>query len=193
MDERFSEWFLYLLHGFMPFEIEHRSQGRHAGHADRAFIQVDRIAAMTAEERHHDAFVRWQQISIEHLGHSINLLITLATALLAFVVSLIIDEKIQQFYWAKMFLRAGLAFLLFSIFSGLLATTFFRVDDFRGTALTVALRAKAPGSEQLDELRERTHMLGQATRGAFGTQRAMFLFATMSLLISFLIQYGHRI
>ncbi|MBZ5704377.1 MAG: hypothetical protein LAN63_03430 [Acidobacteriia bacterium] len=85
------------------------------------------------EEKAHDAFIRWQQATLTHLGHTINLIFVLTTAAFGFAVNLAVNGKITPsspgqcaFLWS-----AGL--LATAMVAGLSAS-FSRLWDFRHTA-----------------------------------------------------------
>ena len=50
------------------------------------------------EEKAHDAFIRWQQATLTHLGHTINLIFVLTTAAFGFAVNLAVNGKITPLF-----------------------------------------------------------------------------------------------
>lgn len=111
---------------------------------------------MTADTigKAHDAFLRWQEVRIKHLGHVVNLVLTLSTATLGFEVNLVVERKIAP---TSCFI-ASLTLVGFAIFMGLL-TNWSRLQDFRYTAKAARgreLNARSLAGEMLDEEALRT-------------------------------------
>jgi hypothetical protein len=88
---------------------------------------------MNDPDREHDAFVRWQDIRRTHFGHTVNLVLTLTTASLAFAVNLIVARKTTSVSPGKDALSYSLGFLLLAVAAGL-ATNVSRLLDFRYSA-----------------------------------------------------------
>lgn len=156
-------------------------------------------------EKAHDAFVRWQQLTVAHLGHTINLILTLTTAAFGFVISLAINDKISPgspgncaFLWSAGFLVAAIAVGLFANFSRLL--------NFRRTAqvargremqalantgknLTVKQQTQA---EQRDGLRKAADWWGNLTWWLLRFQTAGFVLGVGLLSYAVWLNYWHR-
>lgn len=139
-----------------------------------------------------EAFVRWQGISLQHLGQTINLLITLSTGLLAYAVNLIVGGHVPMPYWGRWAFRIALLSLLVSIFGGVLATLT-RVDDFRHTAQIARVRAGAAMDTKLEEMRDETHALGIRTRLCYGFQKWLFMVGASTLAASICISYWDKL
>jgi hypothetical protein len=145
-------------------------------------------ANMTPEDR--GAFVRWQGISIQHLGQTINLLITLATGLVAYGINLVVNEHGPSNPCARISFRFAIVLLLLSVLSGICATLF-RVEDFRRTAQIARTRADHP--EDANELRSLTDLLGKGTRLWFWVQACSFLTGAAALVLSIYLSYSDKL
>lgn len=86
------------------------------------------------EREAHDSFLRWQTVRITHFGHVANVVLTLTTAALGFLVNLVVEERITLTTPSASFLIiASAAALLLAIGAGLYAN-WSRLQDFRYTA-----------------------------------------------------------
>lgn len=91
------------------------------------------FAARSIKEDH-DAFVRWQKVRINHLGKTVNLVLTLTTAAVGFAVKLMVEGKVAGGEPARGAFLAAVALLLLAVALGLY-TNYSRLMDFRRTAL----------------------------------------------------------
>src|SRR5690242_4133278 len=91
---------------------------------------TDTAAQQKRVEEAHAAFLRWQEVRIAHLGHVVNLVLTLTTASLGFGVKLIVDKPSLT---ANRSLYYSLLILIVAIAAGLL-TNYCRLLDSRNTA-----------------------------------------------------------
>src|SRR4051812_5782586 len=79
-----------------------------------------------------ESFIRWQKLSIEQLGQTVNLFLTLAIAELAFATKLVIDSKANLPPWAATGFRNSLMAIASATVFGILAILS-RTADFRHT------------------------------------------------------------
>jgi hypothetical protein len=126
-----------------------------------------------------DRFVRWQKITIDHLGFCNNLILALAIAALSYSLSLaqntsFVSARAARCYLGTMLFIALVALAL-SIVSGL-SCMLNRLRDFRGTAQR-AKDSDAPPKEELDQM-------GRLTWGLFYGQAWTFLAALAFLGIA---------
>lgn len=98
--------------------------------------EQEKVKLLKQAEEAHKAFQHWQEVRIAHLGYVVNLVLTLATASLGFVVKLAFDKPTLvsncPFY-------CSLYVLAVSIGCGLLANVL-RLCDFRYTAKAAKAR-----------------------------------------------------
>jgi hypothetical protein len=117
-----------------------------------------------------ESFTRWQTTTREHFTSTANLLLGLATGLLAFESALLLDARFlsQAAFW---FAIAAVVFLFTSV--GLaLWCAINRLRDFRLTAQIA--RRRQEGRLSLQESREEGRSLGKFTWGLFWFQAGLF-------------------
>lgn len=135
-----------------------------------------------------ESFIRWQEISRSQLSAVSSLLLTLATALLAFNSALLLDEKISNCYgfW---FAIAALFSLSLSVVSALWCAIN-RLRDFRMTAQIA--RSKVSDGLGNDALRNQSREAGRFTWCLFWAQTWLFGLGTGCGAIAVLIQIWIR-
>lgn len=117
-----------------------------------------------------DSFTRWQEAAREHFSAVSNLILALATGLLAFHSALLLDHKLSStcaFWFAAaslLFLAASVAFALWCSVN--------RLHDFRLTAQIARRREK--GESDIQGLREESRSLGKLTWNLFWIQVVSF-------------------
>src|SRR6266478_3235429 len=110
-----------------------------------------------------ERFVRWQKISIDHLGFCNNLILVLTIGALSYSLTLTQDKL---FVAAARTARCHLGIVLFialmalslSVVSGLFCMLN-RLRDFRGTAQRAKNSPEAPPREELDQMGKSTWIL----------------------------------
>ena len=131
-----------------------------------------------------DSFIRWQSTTREHFSSTSNLVLGLATGLLAFHSSLLFDQKLTHAH-AFAFGIAGI--ILLSVSVGLaLWCTINRLRDFRLT--TQIARKREKGETDLGALRRKSNSLGKITWSLFWGQIGMFGLGAFAGAISVVIQ-----
>lgn len=125
---------------------------------------------MASEDQGKDSFVRWQAATRDHFGSVANLLLALATGLLAFQSTLLIEKKLSSIS-ASWLAVASLIFLSASVVFSLWCSVN-RLRDFRLTTQIVRRRQK--GELDLLDLRNESQALGKFTWGLFWFQIVLF-------------------
>ena len=131
-----------------------------------------------------DSFTRWQQITRDQFTSIANLVLALATGLLAFQSTLLLDHKLAYccaygFAIASLFLlTASVVFALFCAVNRLL--------DFRLTAKIA--RRREEGKTDLEELRDEANSLGSFSWGLFWFQLTLFGLGAGCTALSVIIQ-----
>lgn len=125
---------------------------------------------MTEEDQNKDSFVRWQAVTRDHFSSVANLLLGLATGLLAFQSTHLLEHKLSSCS-AIGFAIASLFFLFASVAIALWCSIN-RLRDFRLTARIARHRQK--GETELQESRDESKFLGNLTWGLFWFQVALF-------------------
>jgi len=115
-------------------------------------------------------FVRWQQVTRNQFSSASNVILALATGLLAFHSNLLLDRKLSV-GCAFGFAVAALFILSVSVASALLCAVS-RLWDFRLTAQIA--RRRAEGETDLRESRDQSKTLGQLSWGLFWVQIVFF-------------------
>jgi hypothetical protein len=101
-------------------------------HASEAPTQEMRLPDQQTEENH-DAFVRWQRVTLTQLGHTVNIVFTLSVASLGFAVNLFVNKKISAVSSSHYWFLLSVVLLCVASVTGLLVNIF-RLCDFRFTA-----------------------------------------------------------
>ena len=129
------------------------------------------------------SFTQWQEVTRDHLGGLINIVLGLATGLLAFESTLLLERKFT----------APCAFGFGLLAVGLLSASVWfalwcavnRLSDFRLTAKIAREREK--GATDLEEKREKSRLLGEITWRLLNAQLWLFgLGATAGVVAVFL-------
>jgi hypothetical protein len=138
------------------------------------------------------SFVRWQGITIEQLGYSINLILTFSVASLGFAVNLLTNKDYNPDHWGKGLFLLGCFFLLISLGFGIWVVLN-RLKDFRTTAQIVKIKGRDAAVESLQCMRELAEKLGRRTRKLFSWQIATFGMGILSLIISVWITFRSKL
>lgn len=139
---------------------------------------------MTDDDKY-ERFAKWQNITREQLGATSNLVLGLATGLLAFTTALLLQQKSAISSCALGFATAGSFFLALSVALALWCATN-RLKDFRLTAKIA--NPKPSGSAVLYEWREESKRLGEFTWNLFRGQLWSFALGAGGVSISLVIQ-----
>ena len=121
---------------------------------------------MAESENGYERFAKWQGVTREQLGSTSNLVLGLATGLLAFTTLLLLDRKLVVSF-AFGFGVAAYFLLAVSVVVALWCATN-RLTDFRLTAKIA--NPKNSSSPQLEEWREESRLLGDKTWAIFRCQ-----------------------
>jgi hypothetical protein len=139
-------------------------------------------------EEDQDSFIRWQEVTRNHFGAVSNLVLALATGLLAFHSTLLLDRKLSS-TCASGFATASLFFLSVSIVLALWCSIN-RLRDFRLTARIARYREK--GETELRNLRDEAKLLGKFTWGLFWFQVSSFGLGAGCGVLAVVIQLWSR-
>lgn len=135
-------------------------------------------------EEGNERFAKWQGITREQLGATSNLLLGLATGLLAFTTVLLLEKKLVVLCTLVFAVAASIVLLTSAALALWCATN--RLTDFRLTAKIA--NPKNSGSAQLEEFREESNRLGERTWKIFRGQLWTFALGAGSAVISIAIQ-----
>jgi fumarate reductase subunit D len=125
---------------------------------------------MAEEDQDKDSFVRWQAATRDHLSSVANLVLALATGLLAFQSTLLLEHKLSS-YCAFGFAFASLFLLSASVVFALWCA----INRLRDSRLTMRIsRLRQKGDTDLQELRDESKSLGKATWRLFCFQVSLF-------------------
>lgn len=135
-----------------------------------------------------ESFIRWQEITRNHFSSVANLILALATGLLAFQSTLLLEHKLSVpcAFWLA---TASLIFLATSVAIALWCLVN-RLRDFRLTAQIARRREK--GETELQEFREKSKSLGKFTWGLFWFQVALFGLGAGCCAVAVVIQVWQR-
>lgn len=136
---------------------------------------------MTSEA---DSFIRWQSVVREQLGGTTNLVLGLATGLLALQSSILLDNKLTTPCSKGLAIAAT---LILSMSVGLaIWCAINRLTDFRVTAQIA--RRRELGETELADLRSASDALGKATWQLFRAQLLTFGVGAAASIASILVQ-----
>jgi hypothetical protein len=136
------------------------------------------------EERQWEKFAKWQRITRDHLGATSNLILGLATGLLAFASPRLPGQKVHTPATAAFDVAACLFFVLSITLA--LSCALNRLSDFRET--TKIARPDTQKSPMLEELREKNRIRGERTWDLFKAQVFCFAIGALSLAIETISQ-----
>jgi len=138
------------------------------------------------------SFVRWQAITIEQLGYAVGLYLSLSTAALGLLLSLINSQSYNPDAWTMRFMDgAGVGLIASLVLGGYCVVN--RLQDFRLTSRIARKREQfvAEGltperiQANLAELRAQTIKLGQRTWLLFELQIGTFAVGSLLLVVGF--------
>jgi len=133
------------------------------------------------------SFVRWQGRTIEQLGFVNNLLIGLATGMLAFQTKLAFDDKVSFTTVERWLAIPSIILVFFSLAFGCYVA-WNRLRSFRATMQTA--RKRETGQRQsIEELRALSAALDKRTWKLLPVQTALFALGGLLLLVSSVLRY----
>lgn len=139
---------------------------------------------MIETENGYERFAKWQGVTREQLGFTSNLVLGLATGLLAFTTILLLDKKLIA-PCAFCFGIAACFLLAISLVLALWCATN-RLTDFRLTAKIA--NPKNSSNPQLEEWREESQCLGERTWAIFRGQLWSFALGSGAAGVGIFIQ-----
>jgi hypothetical protein len=134
-----------------------------------------------------ESFIRWQGRTIQQLGAFNNLLIGLATGLVAFQTQLAFNEEVNLLLWETQVMVCSMGILFLSIFAGCYLA-WNRLIDFRNTAHVARHRGEKQYMD-IKDLRDFTDYLGRKTWFCIRLQYVAFLFGSLFLIAVTVGQY----
>ena len=137
-----------------------------------------------------ESYVRWQELALTQLGNTINLMITLAGATVAFAAKTLVDSKSILLFPEKEWICFSLAFAV-SVLIGISATVT-RLLDFRYSRRAARARMNCNDKER-DEFHGTADKWGTCTWILFYCQAATFAFGVVRVIITIWNSYGRRI
>ncbi len=142
------------------------------------------------EERDRDSYLRWQKISLEQLGYTINLIFTLSGVILGFVIKTMMESKVPLPGCAHCMFLASIPFLGISILLSLSANVT-RTLDFRYTRQAAYARWKKTVDH--GTCHDDAETLGKLTWWLFFGQIGTFAIGATLLTLSIWVGLGSRI
>jgi len=139
-------------------------------------------------QKDQQSFRRWQQVTRDQFGFVVNLLLTLATGLVAFQSTLLLDHKLS-FCWAFRFAMASLFFLVASVVFALLCSVN-RLHSFRDTAQIA--RRREQGETKLEKPRDEVKSKDKLTWCLLHFQLALFILGAACTALAVVIQVWPR-
>ncbi len=139
-----------------------------------------------------ESFVRWQKVTLKQLGYVANLLLALATGLLAFQSNLLLRRDLAS--------CCAFGFAIASVFLLTLSVGFAiwcsvnRLRNFRLTMQIARRRERGETGKELQQLRDKSSSLGEITWKLFWFQISLFAIGAGCSVIAVFIQvFGQRI
>jgi hypothetical protein len=133
-------------------------------------------------------FIRWQQITLNQMGHAINLIHVSAVATLGFGMSILRDKHVRLHGLSHCLFLFGTVLLLVSVAVGIWCVIN-RLWDFRATTTVARMSEKNKPKEEIEPYRTLYKKLGKRTWALFymqiGTFGFGFLFYVVWILSAF--------
>lgn len=140
-----------------------------------------------------ESFIRWQGRSLEALGNTINLLLSLCLATIAFVVSKFLDSdyQCQNPDWISITIAiGGIIFLLVST-ALLLWIIYNRLISFRKTT-QIARKREKNNSTGIEILRQEVQVQDKCTWQLLKFAIISFVLGEAFIIIAFIIKIAKR-
>lgn len=128
-----------------------------------------------------DSFIRWQEIRINQLSYSINLILGLSVGILGFQVTLLLNDKFIVQGLQKCLFSSSLVIIATAILFGIFCTIS-RLLDFRETAEIARSKKRGDLSRNFKEGRDLTKNLGEITWFLFWCQIGAFIIGVLFLV-----------
>jgi hypothetical protein len=138
------------------------------------------------KDSNRESYLRWQGLAITQLGYTINLLLTLGSAALAFEAKILVESGQHLADGAFCFFHLALPCFALSIVTALAANVT-RAMDFRNTRC--AARERMKDGKDHDEFHEKAESFGQWTWRFFYLQILTFAVGAVSFTLSILLRY----
>ena len=137
------------------------------------------------------SFIRWQGRTIEELGKTINLILSLCLATVGFVVAKLLDKKFEfHFCLSKTFIIVGTLFILASIILTL-TLIYNRLIAFR-TTTQIARKREKNNRAGIEDLRTEVKQKDKCTWKLFRLSIISFLLGELFIIIGFIIELVNK-
>lgn len=141
-------------------------------------------------ERDRESYLRWQELALTQLGYTMNLMLTLAGASLAFAAKTMMESKSILPFPSRFFFHASVVAFAVSVFVAVAANVT-RAYDFRCTRR--AARERMKDGEDHQDLHDRAEAFGTCTWIFFDIQATAFAIGATAFALSMWCSYGNRI
>jgi hypothetical protein len=146
--------------------------------------------AMEKDETDRDSYLRWQGLALTQLGYSINLMLTIAVAMLAFAATTMMQSKVPLPYPARWLFHCSLPTLAIAVFVAIAANVT-RALDFRYSRR--AARARMKGEGDHNDLQDTAEWWGKWTWRLFYVQATTFGIGVVALALGIWCGFGDKI
>jgi|GEM_PF-5092218 len=140
-----------------------------------------------------ERFVRWQQRSIEEMGKSIHLFLTIAIATVGYTANHLteLDFKFKNFL-DKVSILLGIVLLSVSI-GFFLFTILNRQKDFKKTTEIIRVRYSEQNQDLIKNISKETQEIGKKTQKLFYFSINFFAFGELLIILGFVIQICNKV
>lgn len=133
------------------------------------------------EDNYTERFIRWQAIAIDQRGKTINVILSLSLATIAFIANQIMDKDFHfESCFAKIFIGFG-SFSLFICTAISLWLNINRLKDFDETKNIIKSKSKGHNNDEIEHLESINKATGKKTRCGFVS--SLWCFGIGELLI----------
>jgi hypothetical protein len=146
------------------------------------------------QKKYQEILTRFQNINVQHVTNTINILLTLTVGLTAFAVNILVTSQAPIERCAKIWLALCLVFLFLAAFTGI-ALMFTRLEDFRRSARAAKILLDEPDFpvSEARSLRIGADRINQATQILIYVQPSLFLLGFVCLTVSVFITHGSKL
>jgi hypothetical protein len=138
------------------------------------------------------SFIRWQSTVIAQFTYTVNLVLGLSVAALAFQISTLLESDFNPVSWQKFSFSISLLALVASVVLGICCVAN-RLLDFRATAQAARMREQRASGEEMEVHRLRAKRHGAWTWGIFWSQLGTFGVGIVLLVLSVACSVGDKL
>lgn len=128
------------------------------------------------------SFIRWQSITVAQLTYAVNLVLGFSVAVLAFQVTVLLNEKFNPASWQKCAFSISLLTLMVSVGLGIWCVIN-RLRDFRATTKVARMREQKKTDAEIETHRVLYEKLGKRTWALFWWQIGTFGVGVLLLVL----------